>query len=192
MEIPKNAYTKAKKDNYNATFKQIVLFDNGKAMTGYSANAGFSEKHDKQAVLINWILRMHKAGYLDLTDTSKDLIVHIEYFLNLVSGQRILLRLYYDYYEVLDPNPNYASVIAFLDDFYADIKRGFTSQQLYSKYYRSDRTKIIDPMDFKFKRFYTLKSLEKFCASMVDKKQFSNDQALYFARKYRGFHNLKN
>ena len=108
MEKQKNAYFKAKKDNFNATFVQHIQFDNGKLIHGYSANRGFSEKNDKQAVLINWILRMHKVGYLDLNNNEKDLIIHIEYCLNLRSGERAILRLYYDFYEVLDHiTPNF-------------------------------------------------------------------------------------
>lgn len=193
MKNPKNAYTKAKKNTFDSTFIQKIKFCHGKEMTGYSQNDGFSEKNNKSSVLINMILRMYRGGYLDLNNPDKDQIMYMEYYLNLHSAPKLIYRLYYDYYEAFSGAEIYRPVVEFLDSFYIDVARAELSvQQVYKKYYHSQYSIVVDPMDHKPQRFITLKSLENYIHRMYNKKLMTLEQCSHFKRKYIEFHGLNN
>jgi len=186
----KNAYIVAPKDSFNSTYIYYITFDNGKKIPGYSANSGFQEKNDKQAVLINYVLRMYKRGYLDYNNPPKDRIQYIDIFLNHRTEEKIIFRLYYDYYEVYTTSDNFMIFAKFLDNFYTSVKNKESVKTIYYKYYRSDKSKQIDPFDYKSKRFITQKSLTNFCSIMYDKKVFTMEQTQHFELKYIETHKL--
>jgi hypothetical protein len=187
----KNAFNNAKKDSFNSTFIYKITFDNQKTIIGYSANSGFSEKNDKNAVLINYVLRMYKRGYLDYDNPPKDRIIKIEIFLNLRSGEKIIFRLFYDYFEGFEGFEDFGVFVKFLDSFYSDVQKRLPVQEIFNKYYRSDKSPTIEPFDYKYKRFITRKSLLNYCSQMYNKKIFTREQAMHFESKYLEVHNLK-
>ena len=183
--MQKKEFKAAGWDVYDSTYIQQIYLQNGKEFTGYSKRIGFAEKNDKQAVLINWIIRMHKAGYLDKNyPDTKRRIYNIEYYLNHYPGKQIILSLYYDYYECLNSlwGITNIKVIRFLDNFYEELRKG-NSHNIKS-FYIHKRTRYNDPFDLSQRRFITQKSLHDYCYRMIEKNTFTQEQALGFYRKY--------
>ena len=152
---------------------------------GYSKKQGFAEKNDKQALIINWIIRMHKSGYLDTKHHDQRRKIHeIEYFLNKHPHKVPILRLNYNYYECLDSTwaMENKEVFKFLDKFYAALKTG--DIQKVKSLYVYKKTRFNDPFDLSIKRFVTKKSLRDYCHRMMEEKKFTKEQAIAFHQKY--------
>jgi len=172
-------------DNYDSTYIQSILLDNGLTLLGYSKKEGFAEKNDKQALLINWIVRMHKSGYLDVNHPDKKRrITEIEYFLNKHPHKTTILRLNYHYYECLDVEwaMTNKQVFQFLDTFYEALKSGDTTK--IKSLYVHKKIRFSDPFDLSMQRFITKKSLMDYCHRMITEKKFTKEQAKGFHQKY--------
>jgi len=181
----KNKFNKAAWDIYDSTYIQVISLKNGLEFMGYSKKQGFAEKNDKQAVLINWIVRMHKSGYLDANHFDKKRkITEIEYFLNTNPHKKPILRLFYGYYEALDTNwaMENKEVFKFLDSFY-DALKSKDINKVKSLYIYKKRG-FNDPFDVSMKRFITKKSLRDYCHRMIEEKKFTKEQAIGFHHKY--------
>ena len=101
--MKKKPFNQAAWNIYDSTFIQKIFLQNGFELSGYSKKVGFAKKNDKQALLINWIIRMRKAGYLDCNcRKSRWKIDYIEYYINKQPYKEPILRLKYYYYECLD------------------------------------------------------------------------------------------
>ncbi|MCB0374783.1 MAG: hypothetical protein KDD04_02580 [Sinomicrobium sp.] len=178
-------FGKASWDVFDSTYLQKIYLQNGNVLTGYSKRVGFAEKNDKQAVLINWIIRMHKAGYLDeFYPDAKRRIRSIEYCLNHHPYQRLILCLFYNYYECMDSRWGVENreVIYFLDNFYQAIKRGDIHKV--KALYIHKKTRFSDPFDLSQRRFITRKSLNAYCRQMIKSNTFTEEQAKSFYAKY--------
>lgn len=172
-------------DTKDSTYVQNIYLQNGKEFQGYSKKVGHAEKNDKEALLINWIVRMFNAGYLDRQHSDqKRRINRIEYSINKNLAKVPILRLRYQYYEVL--NPTWAieshSVINFLDDFYEALQRG--DSEKIKGLYLYKKTRFNDPFDLNTKRFITAKSLLAYCNRMKEEQQFTEQQAVSFYHSY--------
>jgi len=181
----KKDFNNAGWDIYDSTYIQLISLRNGLEFMGYSKKQGFAEKNDKQALLINWIIRMHKSGYLDSKHTDKRrAITEIEYYLNKHPHKTPILRLNYQYYECLDTRwaMENKEVFKFLDSFYEALKSG-DAHQIKSLYIYK-KTRFNDPYDLSTKRFITKKSLRDYCHRMIEEKKFTKEQAIGFHQKY--------
>jgi len=182
----KNKFQNASWDVYDSTYIQRISLQNGKEFLGYSKRSGFAEKNDKQALLINWMIRMHKSGYLDVKHhDSRRRINSIEYFLNNRPYKKIVLCLYYSHYECLDSRWGMENkeVIRFLDRFYEALNTG--DAQKIKLLYVHQKTRFSDPFDLSQKRFITLKSLHDYCHRMMESNTFTKEQAISFYHNYR-------
>ncbi|MBQ21707.1 MAG: hypothetical protein CMD31_13210 [Flavobacteriales bacterium] len=181
----KNKFNTAAWDIYDSTYIQVISLKNGLEFIGYSKKEGFAEKNDKQALLINWIIRMHKSGYLDANYFDKRRnITTIEYYLNETAHKKPILRLFYDYYEALDTawSIENREVFKFLDNFYEAIKSD-DKEKIKSLYIYKKR-RFNDPFDVSMKRFITEKSLRNYCYRMIEQKKFTKEQAIGFHQRY--------
>ena len=172
-------------DIYDSTYIQKIYLSNGMQFFGYSKKNNFSEKNDKQALLINWIVRMHKSGYLDENyhDTRRT-IDFIEYYVNHYPHKKLILRLRYHYYECLDEvwSLKNRNVIKFLDEFYSALNS--RDNQKIKSLYIHKKTRVEDPFDMSIRRFITKKSLLDYCHRMQEEKKFTQEQAMAFFNKY--------
>ena len=182
----KDRFQDASWDIYDSTYIQQIWLWNGKVFTGYSKKNDFAEKNDKQALLINWIIRMHKVGYLDANHhDQRRKIDCIEYFVNRHPSKQEVLRLKYSHYECLNPAWGFENkeVIQFLDDFYDAMKTGDTTK--IKRFYIYKRTRFDDPFDLSAQRFITKKSLHEYCTRMMEQKKFSKEQAISYFNQYQ-------
>ena len=181
----KKDFNNAAWDIYDSTYIQLISLKNGLEFWGYSKRQAYAEKNDKQALLINWIIRMHKSGYLDINHQDKRrTIIEIEYYLNDYPKKTPVLKLNYNYYECL--NTRWAmdnkEVIYFLDKFYEALKSG--DEHRIKSFYIHKKTRYNDPYDLSIKRFITKKSLMDYCHRMIEEKKFTKEQANGFYQKY--------
>lgn len=183
--MEKNKFKTAGWDTYDSTYIQRIYLRNGKEFIGYSKRLGFAEKNDKQALLINFIIRMHKSGYLDenYPDTTRR-VYNIEYYLNHHPYKRVILCLFYKYYECLDSRWGVENkeVMRFLDTFYDALNKG--EVQKVKSLYVYKRNRFTDPFDLSQKRFITQKSLNDYCHRMMENNTFTPEQAKSFYAKY--------
>lgn len=187
----KTAYSESQHDSFSSTYFYKFLFKNGNIMPGHSQRVGFTEKTDKQHVLINWTLRMYKIGYLDYHNPTKETIDKIEVYLNAREGKKLLFVLFLDYYEVHTEHSAFMVYAQFLDKFYESIRKKEDVKTIYYKYFCNEKSEKIDPFDIKKRRWITSAALANYCKIMYDKKVFTLEQAQYFERKYIEYHNLK-
>jgi len=191
--MQKKNFKSASWDIYDSTYIQVIYLQNGKEFTGYSKRTGFAEKNDKQALLINWIIRMHKAGYLDESwpDTRRK-VYNIEYYINHHPIKKIILSLYYKYYECLDSKWGMSNirVIEFLDTFYNILNSG--DPQKIKSLYVHKKTRYNDPFDLSQRRFITQKSLHEYCHRMMENNTFTQEQSLSFYKNYIEKYPFKN
>ena len=182
----KDKFQDASWDIYHSTYIQQISLWNGKVFTGYSKKNDFAEKNDKQALLVNWIIRMHKVGYLDANHHEpRRKIDSIVYFINRYPAKQEVLKLKYDYYECLNAKWGFDNrqVIQFLDDFYEALKSGNTTKIKAMYIYK--RTRYEDPFDLTAQRFITKKSLHEYCTRMLEQKKFSQEQAISYYHQYQ-------
>ena len=172
-------------DVLDSSYIQVISLQNGKEFVGYSKKMGFAEKNDKQALLINWIVRMHKTGYLDIHHKDRRRRVSdIEYFMNSNPSRIPLIRLNYHFYECMNTKwaINNPAVIQFLDHFYAALKTGDNSKV--QSLYIHERKRFEDPFNLSNQRFVSKAALMNYCHQMVAKNKFTQEQALAFHHKY--------
>ena len=194
--MEKNVFEKARWDIFDSTYYQVIQLKNGFVLKGYSKRSGFDEKNDKQSLLINWIIRMHKSGYLDESFAEKNpkkkrAIKEITYFLNSPTRKRPILNLKYKYYEVLDGEWAIRNneVISFLDQFYEALKSR-NIDRVKSLYIHA-KTEYKDPFDVSKKRFPTKQALLSYCHSKIEENVFNKEQATAFYNKYLDKHQVK-
>ena len=184
--MKKDKFQDASWDIYDSTYIQQISLQNGREFMGYSKKNGFAEKNDKQALLINWIIRMHKAGYLDAHHSDQRRRINsIEYFINKHPSKEEILRLRYGYYECLSPSWGIENrqVIKFLDEFYEALRQGNTSK--IKALYVYKKTRYDDPFDLSVQRFITKKSLHEYCTRMIEQQKFTKDQAINYYHQYQ-------
>ena len=183
--MSKKKFNNAEWDTYDSTYIQIISLKNGNTLSGYSKRTGYAEKNDKQALLINWIIRMHKVGYLDAKHPdSRRRIIEIEYYINKHPSKVPILRLFYNYYESLDTRwaMENVEVFKFLDTFYEALNEG-KNHEIKSLYVHQ-KTRFNDPFDLSTQRFITTKNLRDYCHRMINDKKFTKEQAVGFYHKY--------
>jgi len=159
----KNAYLQSKWDESNSTYCQVIHFENGKSLQGYSKRVGFNEKNDKVALLTNWILRSMKIGYLDPNNPDKSEIICIEYYQNEIDGQNMFLRLYYNYYELAELQMENKKLIRFLDAFYQMINDNIATSIICDKLHVKARAYKDNPLSIETHRYRDPMQLLRHC-----------------------------
>ena len=153
-------------------------------MQGYSKRVNFDEKADKIALLTNWILRMHKAGYLDQSNEEKTEIEYMEYFRNAMEPE-LCLRLYYNTYEIHDDSlRDNIQMRTFLKRFYELIEIGKTSDFINTKLMVANRTPFENPLDLSVHKFTEPKMLFEYCRNLIIDKKASGEETKAFFQQY--------
>lgn len=173
-------------DKENSTFIQrIVLHQSRKEFFGYSKKIAFEEKNDKDAVLINWIIRMYETGYLDEKSTQRDKIEYIEYFRNDKPDPTFIVRLYYRYPEWNPAFLNNKRLVHFINKFYSMIEQGVGVAYIKKSLYINSRSKASDPLDLSVHRFSNERHLANFCADILNKQLRPEGEIQHFFHQYK-------
>jgi hypothetical protein len=173
-------------DKDNSTFIQrIVFYHNQREMMGYSKKINFHERNDKDALLINWILRMYRDGYLDPKNTRIDSIEYIEYYRNTKPHPTLIFRLFYKYPEW---NPEFLGnirLVNFINRFYDMVDKGKTVDEICKALYVSNYSKAVDPLDLSTKRFMNERDLTNYCSELITKNKAEQGAVTNFFHKYK-------
>ena len=185
MSTKKNS---PKFDPYNSTYRHRILFADGvKELIGYSNKQGWIEREDKIIVLINYILRLYKAGYLDRYNYTKDKIECIEFYANDDSNTRIF-TLFYSYCE-WEPSmigrKDFGRLITFIERFYEMVEKNTSPSKIYETLYYRGRRKRTAPLDLEIHRFQNEADLMRHCQSVVERELAEPSEVEAFFRKYR-------
>lgn len=178
-----NNYLDAPWDPINSTYKQEIYFANGKKIDGYSCREGFEEVRDKKKLLINWVLRNYKAGYLD--KESEKVARKIDMFW-LPEGQTPVL--------IVSIKPthiewNPSSYRNYLDNFFTKFFKLIESgKNPYQILYIKSKSPSIQDLDYKIKRFFNKKNLRSFCIEQIQHKIHPSGQVKNYYQQYCNEH----
>ncbi|MEP5613719.1 MAG: hypothetical protein ABJP45_15815 [Cyclobacteriaceae bacterium] len=188
-----NKFNDAAWDSELATYKQLIQFQNGKSIDGYSKKIDCTEMNDKISLLTNWIIRMYKKGYLDPNNPARDPISFIEYKHNRTG--ELILRLYYNYCEwgesILEKR-NIGKLITFINRFYELISAGHSSAEIVSKLYDSKAKKSVKLYDLDAKRFSNEQELVRYCHVLIHEKGADIGRVKTFFHAYKTKFNISN
>jgi hypothetical protein len=180
-----NRFKKGIWDKEGSTFVQRILFANNHEMLGYSRKIGFHERNDKDSLLINWILRMYRDGYLDPTNTNKDKIQFIEYYQNTRPDLTLIFRLHYDYPEW---NPAFFGnkrLVSFINRFYLLIEKKTPVQEIYRTLYVRSHASETDPLDLSTMRFINERHLSTYCTKLIADGKRPQGEVEHFFHQYK-------
>lgn len=178
-------FRKAKWDSVNSTYKQIIHFQNGKSIDGYSKRIGFDEVKNHQLLLQNWILRSFKDGYLNSGSGQVDPVICIEYFFR-STDQRFIhaFTLYQDYFE-WNPDHYREYLDQFFVKFYGLKQAGKNPYQIL---YSNHRSKRPCPLSLDTKRFTNKDSLKQHCIRIMLDDSFAKGKVIDFFIQYSNRH----
>lgn len=186
----KSKFARGKWDKEKSTYMQVIKFQNGRDLAGFSAKIGFHERNDKLALIQNWILRMLRDGYLDRNNTTKDPIEGIEYYE--VSTGVHLFTCYYTSVEYISQelieSDYWKPVIRFLDKMYTMVEQKKPVSEIYEKLYTHTRKNSHDPLDIEKKRFLDFGSLKRYALELVDSGRAEPGAVEHFVTKYSEKH----
>lgn len=186
-----NAFNQAGFDMLESSYYHRIVFETGRELVGYSKKKGFAEKADKQALLVNMILRMFKSGYLDPENDRIDPVDRIEYWRqNYPDSTYVCTCRYHSIEWNLNNILDYDIAAKKLDKIYADI-RDNSIRIVFDKNYIRDKSPITDPFDITVERFRTVADLWMYGLHCIEKKKGSRQQVEHFLRTYAEKHLYK-
>jgi len=174
----KKKFNESSYDRVNSTYVQIIYFENGKHIVGYSKKVGHLEAVDPIYCLTNFILRMYRDGYLRPSPkvTPVECIV---YELN-QPRRGWIVTCYYDRYDI---SPDWISdkiLVKWLSDFYRDIRNNKSLDYILEKYGRrgrSERSLVLNPNKI---TFTNLNHLLDYVEKLLDSRRYSPGEIKHF------------
>ena len=211
--LSKRQFKAAKYSREFSSFMFVWHFSNNtRSMPGYCTREGSFEKYDKEAVLINYIMRMFENGYLDRENNRVDLIDYAELYDIRHEHKRdpkFMCEMHYTYTkwspEYLDNQmARVSNVVEQWQELmifkYSEIEKmrksgaaahrieefNYTmNTKIYAKFYvksRSKKPSELEVFDLSHMTLKTPSALAQFC---IDKKrEYPAEQVDSFARKY--------
>jgi hypothetical protein len=172
-------------DKENSLIVQKIEFENGKIITGYSRRVGWSEPDDICKVLCNMMLRMVQEGYLVESDTRKDKIECIEYYINDYPKLIPIVTCFYKHkefeYKTIEGLPEGKNIVNKVNKIYETLKSGEIDKTIINNYQRKKERYALDINNGKYR---TPNDLWEFCLVCIERKRYPSQEVLQFAVQY--------
>jgi len=183
-------YHKAPFDPDQSTYRQILLFPNGKTLTGYSKRKFYAEVQNKTNLLTNWICRNHRDGYLDERNDRRDTVDSIDYYWKNKKGIWVHSFTMYQNYPVWHDSSQRHYLDSFFESFY-DLKR--KGEEVYDHLYVVDSAhRSFDPLDLSKHSYKSINFLRSHCERIITKNirelgEVKNFYIQYVEKYFKGY-----
>ncbi len=179
------SFKDAPPDQEGSTYVSHTYFKgNPKPLIGWSKKEEYPEKNDKKHLLTNWLIRLHRSGYLDPAHSVCKEVERVQFLINRSNKVIMTVRpLFTDYHSDLIENERYKSLRQWMNEFHILIRKGATNRTITEALYNG-KIQIVNDLSLTRAKFADYDSLLLACQYYMGERRHEPSAIRHFFREY--------